>query len=201
MQGNPATIVAAHPIKHARCKADLLPRGGGGFLNEIDGNFTLWADLEADQRQPSCTGPPSCARPGFLPLGFDLREVDHPTWTFHDGKPVPSAVAMPSPLPFGKSARRPDRDLTGHTKGAYDALIDAVAVFGAKGALGFVAVTEDQWRDRFYAKHMAGAGPDAKQKAFRRAATTLINGRLVAKEGASVWAVAHQGSADEAPDP
>ena len=181
MRGKPATIVAAHPIKHAKAKADLLPRGGGGFLNEIDGNLVLWADLDRRTTELHWTG--KLRGPGFPPISFDLREVDHPTWTFHDGKPVPSAVAVPAPIPFSEKKADPSKNLTGHTKGAYDALIDALVIFGAKGALGFVAVTEDQWRDRFYAKHGAGAGPDAKQKAFRRAATTLINGRLVAKEG------------------
>ena len=55
MKGNPATIVAAHPIKHARAKADLLPRGGGGFLNEIDGNLS--------SGPISRTGPPNFIGP------------------------------------------------------------------------------------------------------------------------------------------
>jgi hypothetical protein len=193
MNGNPAIIVAAHPIKHARSKADLLPRGGGGFLNEIDGNLVLWADLENRTTELHWTG--KLRGPGFPPISFDLREVDHPTWTFHDGRPVPSTIAAPSPVPFGKSAPRPDKGLTGHSRGSYDALIDALAILGVKNApgvpAGIVAVTEAQWRDRFYAKHMPGSEPEAKKKAFQRASTKLINDRLVGKEGTSVWVAAH----------
>jgi hypothetical protein len=200
MQGSPATIVAAHPIKHARAKADLLPRGGGGFLNEIDGNLVLWADLENRTTELHWTG--KLRGPGFLPISFDLREVLHPTWTFHDGRPVPSTVAAPSPVPFGKSAPRPDKDLTGHARGSYDALIDALVIHGVKNAPGvppgIVAVTEAQWRDRFYAKHMPGFEPDTKKKAFQRAANKLIDDRLVAKEGASVWVVAHSTAVEPA---
>ena len=203
MKGNPATIVAAHPIKHARAKADLLPRGGGGFLNEIDGNLVLWADLEKRTVEFHWTG--KLRGPGFMPISFDLREVDHPTWTFHDGKPVPSTIAAPSPVLFGKSAPRPDKDLAGHARGSYDALIDALAIHGVKNApgvpAGIVAVTEAQWRDRFYAKHMPGSEPDTKKKAFQRAANKLIDDRLVAKEGTSVWVVARRvddGAAREA---
>jgi hypothetical protein len=37
LPGNPGVIVGAHPIKSGEV---LLPRGGGAFLNEMDGNLT-----------------------------------------------------------------------------------------------------------------------------------------------------------------
>ena len=36
-------IALCHPIKKAS-RDDLLPRGGGAFLNEVDGNLTCWND-------------------------------------------------------------------------------------------------------------------------------------------------------------
>jgi hypothetical protein len=36
--------------------------------------------------------------PGFEPIGFELREHPHPTWTYHDGRPVQMAVAVPSSM-------------------------------------------------------------------------------------------------------
>ena len=40
IKGNPAVIIAAHPVKNAAAD-NLIPYGGGAILNEIDGNLTL----------------------------------------------------------------------------------------------------------------------------------------------------------------
>jgi len=37
--GNPTVIVTSHPVKHFS-RENMLPRGGGAFLNEMDGNLT-----------------------------------------------------------------------------------------------------------------------------------------------------------------
>jgi len=41
VEGRPAVIVAAHPIKNA-AEDNLNPYGSGAILNEVDGNLTLW---------------------------------------------------------------------------------------------------------------------------------------------------------------
>lgn len=43
LPGDPTVIAAMHPTKSAT-RESLLPRGGGAFLNEIDGNLTAWKD-------------------------------------------------------------------------------------------------------------------------------------------------------------
>lgn len=43
LPGNPAVLMLAHPVKNA-AKDNLLPRGGGALLNELDGNLTLWSE-------------------------------------------------------------------------------------------------------------------------------------------------------------
>ena len=40
--GNPAIMALCHPTKGAS-RSNLLPRGGGAFLNELDGNLVLWS--------------------------------------------------------------------------------------------------------------------------------------------------------------
>ncbi len=45
--GQPAILVAAHPVKNAD-QSNLLPRGGGAMLAEFDGNLTCWLDLESN---------------------------------------------------------------------------------------------------------------------------------------------------------
>jgi hypothetical protein len=41
IDGRPAVIVAAHPVKNAT-EDNLIPYGSGAVLNEVDGNLTLW---------------------------------------------------------------------------------------------------------------------------------------------------------------
>lgn len=38
----PTVIDLCHPIKHVASVDGCVPRGGGSFLNEVDGNFRLW---------------------------------------------------------------------------------------------------------------------------------------------------------------
>jgi hypothetical protein len=70
-EGHPAVVVLSHPIKNAS-RSNLLPRGGGAFLNELDGNLTLWSDNLGEvtelhwQGMPKpdmhCTAMPACGR-------------------------------------------------------------------------------------------------------------------------------------------
>jgi AAA domain len=41
LPGGPCVVVACHPVKNAAADA-LLPRGGGAFVAEVDGNLTAW---------------------------------------------------------------------------------------------------------------------------------------------------------------
>lgn len=45
LPGHPAIVAMTHPAKSAD-KENLLPRGGGAFLNEIDTNLTVWSEGE-----------------------------------------------------------------------------------------------------------------------------------------------------------
>jgi hypothetical protein len=45
LPGRPAIVANTHPTKSAD-RENLLPRGGGAFLNEIDTNLTVWAEGE-----------------------------------------------------------------------------------------------------------------------------------------------------------
>jgi hypothetical protein len=45
IEGVPAAVVAAHPVKNADA-GNLIPYGSGAILNEVDGNLTLWKQPE-----------------------------------------------------------------------------------------------------------------------------------------------------------
>ena len=47
LPGNPAVVVPTHPTKGA-ARDRLLPRGGGAYLNEVDGNLVLWSEPDSE---------------------------------------------------------------------------------------------------------------------------------------------------------
>lgn len=89
LPGRPTVLVLAHPTKNAG-RENLLPRGGGAFLAEIDGNLTCW--LDGDVATLHWQG--KLRGPGFEPLQFRIKEralgiVDS------KGRELKSVVAMP----------------------------------------------------------------------------------------------------------
>jgi hypothetical protein len=91
LHGKPAVLVNCHPIKNA-AQDNLLPMGGSAFLNEVDGNLTLWADAE---RQVSLHWLGKFRGPEFEPLAFELRMADSVRVHDADGRLMPSVVAVP----------------------------------------------------------------------------------------------------------
>lgn len=71
--GNPAVIALSHPVKNA-LQDSLLPRGGGAFLNELDGNLTLWASQPGENATLHWQG--KIRGPDFDPLPYRLKTID-----------------------------------------------------------------------------------------------------------------------------
>lgn len=71
LPGGPCVLVLCHPIKHVTEPSQLLPRGGGAFLNETDGNLTAWKhdDVLIDLHHNKIRGP------GFEPIAFKLETI------------------------------------------------------------------------------------------------------------------------------
>jgi hypothetical protein len=84
----PCVLVACHPIKSA-ADENLLPRGGGAFLAEVDGNLTCAKnDSTVDLHwQGKFRGP------DFVPLTFQLRTVTHEPLKDSKGRLIPTVVA------------------------------------------------------------------------------------------------------------
>jgi hypothetical protein len=90
-KGQPVAIVAAHPPKQAK-DDNLLPYGGGGTLNEVDGNFTLRRDetgLYLLHYQGKIRGLP------FDPLHFRIDRLDCPDVVTFEGVRVQMPVMFP----------------------------------------------------------------------------------------------------------
>nr|WP_160330104.1 AAA family ATPase [Rhizobium altiplani] len=93
----PATLILAHPVKHAS-KDNLLPRGGGALLNELDGNLTVWADggMANLHWQGKLRGIP------FDPMKFELVVIKPEGLENADGDQM--AMTIAKPLTEGREA-------------------------------------------------------------------------------------------------
>lgn len=84
LPGRPAIIANCHPTKSAD-RENLLPRGGGAFLNEIDTNLTVWAEGETAHLHWHRKK----RGPDFDPIPFEF----HGKSIEEHGRKVPTVVA------------------------------------------------------------------------------------------------------------
>jgi hypothetical protein len=90
LPGGPCVISCCHPTKNAS-DDNLIPRGGGGFIAEVDGNVRARRvdDLVAIDAHGKFRGPE------FPPISFQLNKVFHPRLVDSRGRPIPTVVAQP----------------------------------------------------------------------------------------------------------
>ncbi|MGY3125998.1 hypothetical protein ACVWXQ_009935 [Bradyrhizobium sp. S3.14.4] len=106
LPGGPCVLALAHPTKRA-ADDDLIPKGGGAFLNEVDGNVALRRNgqLIAFEALGKFRGP------SFEPVHFELVTVQHPKLRDTRGRPIPTVVARPvSDLGIVERERANERD-------------------------------------------------------------------------------------------
>src|SRR5262249_13837082 len=90
LEGGPTILICCHPTKNA-ADDNLLPRGGGAFLAEVDGNLICRKDDSAVELhwQGKFRGP------DFAPLLFQLKTVTHDRLKDHKGRLIPTVIALP----------------------------------------------------------------------------------------------------------
>jgi hypothetical protein len=86
--GGPCTIINCHPTKNA-ADDNLLPRGGGAFVNEVDGNLCAKKDDMAVELhwQGKFRGPE------FAPINFMLKSVTHERLKDSKGRSISTVIA------------------------------------------------------------------------------------------------------------
>lgn len=107
LPGRPCVVANTHPVKNAG-PDNLLPRGGGAFLNEVDGNLTgrKTDNLVELHWQGKFRGP------DFTPVHFELQTVTNPFLVNSKGEQMPSVVARPiSELEREQKASAANKDL------------------------------------------------------------------------------------------
>lgn len=91
LPSRPAVVANAHPVKNAS-ESNLTPYGGGAFLNEVDGNLTLWSNAE---KQTTLHWQGKFRGPEFEPLAFTLNTATCDAVHDANGVLMPSVVAVP----------------------------------------------------------------------------------------------------------
>jgi hypothetical protein len=91
LPGKPTVLVLCHPTKGAT-RDNLVPRGGGAFLNEVDGNLTCWKD---DAGVVTLHWAGKFRGPTFDPIRLELQSWELKGVQDSKGRPVSSVVAVP----------------------------------------------------------------------------------------------------------
>jgi hypothetical protein len=117
LPGQPTALALMHPTKRAT-RDDLLPRGGGAFLNEMDGNLTVWAEGERETTELSWAG--KLRGPSFDPIVFMLETGTCAKLADAAGRQIPSVWAFPV------DARRAEQSVT-RQKGEEDDVLLVMA--------------------------------------------------------------------------
>jgi hypothetical protein len=88
LPGGPCVLVLCHPVKNPT-PDNLLPRGGGAFLAEVDGNLTCWnVDGAVSMHwQGKFRGP------DFAPITFRLESVTSERIKDSKGRLIPTVIA------------------------------------------------------------------------------------------------------------
>lgn len=88
LPGKPCVLIGCHPTKNAG-DDNLLPRGGGAFIAEVDGNLTA----TNDQASVDLHWQGKFRGPDFAPISFMLRSITHQDLVDSRARPIPTVMA------------------------------------------------------------------------------------------------------------
>jgi hypothetical protein len=90
LPGRPCVVALCHPPKNVSSPEQLLPRGGGGYLNETDGNLILFAH---DDRLSDLHWTGKFRGPDFDKITFRMETVTTAALTDSKGRLLPTVMA------------------------------------------------------------------------------------------------------------
>jgi hypothetical protein len=90
LPGGPVVVVGCHPAKHAT-NDNMLPRGGGALIAELDGNLTAIAK----EKIVAMHWAGKFRGPDFEPISFEINSVTSEMLKDSKGKSVWTAIAKP----------------------------------------------------------------------------------------------------------
>lgn len=174
LPGNPTVFVLCHPTKNAQ-RDNLLPRGGGSFLAEIDCNLTLWKDEAGIVSLHWCG---KIRGPSFDPLRFELVPITLEGHVDCRGRAISSVVARYLP------DERADHL---HAKETDDQDVMLVAMQRKPGGSVSVLATACGWT--------SGTGKPLKSRADRVLQTLKGHG-LVDQDRKGAWRLTTKGKSE-----
>ena len=129
LPGKPAVVINCHPVKYA-ARDNLIPQGGGSYLNEMDGNITLWLDA---LNQATLHWQGKFRGPDFDPLSFKLVAASAPHLVDTKGRPLSSVYAYP--------ISEQEREATEHNREKDEELV--LAAIGHSKSKSLAAIAGD----------------------------------------------------------
>jgi len=108
VENRPAQLIIAHPAGKVPSKDNLVPRGGGAFLNEIDGNLTVWSQ---DASQQTLHHSQKFRGAGFDPMEWVMQIHEFPHLTDIHGTPLKLPVSRPETVIEKANRDRQSEDL------------------------------------------------------------------------------------------
>jgi hypothetical protein len=94
LKSTPAVLIPAHPSKNA-AKNNLYPRGGSSFLNEIDGNLSLWNEEIGKTSVSTLSWCGKFRGASFEPMPFEIVDVQPTGLIDAKGRQMPCKIAKP----------------------------------------------------------------------------------------------------------
>lgn len=170
-------------VHHSGKDAARGARGHSLLRAAIDTEIEVTAPEDSDQRKVEIVKQRDLPKGGAFGFRLDVVEIGQN----RHGEAVTSCIVAQTDTPERGRAR-----LKGDAATAYDILNDAIAEHGQQhpdSPPNTPSVPVEWWRERFYDRAKAGASQDTKQKAFRRAADTLIQAHRIATHAERVWVV------------
>jgi AAA domain len=92
LPGGPCVLVSCHPTKNAD-RDNLLPRGGGAYVAEVDGNLICRKSGGDNVSEIHWHGKFRGA--DFNPLAFETRQVSSVKLVDSDGSSIPTVIGFP----------------------------------------------------------------------------------------------------------
>ena len=170
-------------IHHSGKDQDRGARGHSSLRAAIDTEIEVIADEESGARSATVVKQREMQKGEVFGFGLDVVELGKN----RHGEAVTTCVVVPAQ---GEGPARKAKPLSADQARAFEVLTDLIA---RQGVAGFgvpherPSVPEEWWRDRFYDRAKAGANEETKRKAFRRAADTLVQRKLVEVHHGRVW--------------
>lgn len=164
-------------------------RGHTILQGAIDTEVEVFADDASPAKTATVVKQREMKKGEVFEFSLDIVELEQN----RHGEMVTTCVVKPAGVGSGVGQIKGGKHLSADQKRALEILNNALASTGQHGHQGvphdLSSIPEAWWRERFYEQAKPGAGTKTKEKAFRRAADSLVENHRVGMGNNRVWAI------------